>query len=117
MELVVEFSSAVPAGDAPQNFAVLRIGAARVLGELDIVAAAEASRAADLAIVFTGLNAVWDSEGLDRPGVELPHRAFGDARQYPGVTNWPQTVKTATGRQRRLLRFCYSPTLITTLPK
>jgi hypothetical protein len=29
VELVVEFSSAVPAGDAPQNFAVLRIGARR----------------------------------------------------------------------------------------
>ncbi len=74
VELVVEFSSAVPAGDAPQNFAVLRIGAARVLGEPDIVAAVEGARAADLAIVFAGLNAEWDNEGLDRPGIELPHR-------------------------------------------
>ena len=74
VELVVEFSSAVPAGDAPQNFAVLRIGAARVLGEPDIAAAVEAARAADLAIVFAGLNAEWDNEGLDRPGIELPHR-------------------------------------------
>jgi beta-glucosidase len=74
VELVVEFSSAVPAGDAPQNFAVLHIGAARVLGEPDIAAAVEAARAADLAIVFAGLNAEWDNEGLDRPGIELPHR-------------------------------------------
>ena len=74
VELVVEFSSAVPAGDAPQNFAVLRIGAARVLGEPDIATAVEAARAADLAIVFVGLNAEWDNEGLDRPGIELAHR-------------------------------------------
>jgi beta-glucosidase len=53
---------------------VLRVGAARVLGEPDIAAAVEASSAADLAIVFAGLNAEWDSEGLDRPGLELPHR-------------------------------------------
>jgi beta-glucosidase len=74
VEMVVEFSSAVPAGDNSHNFAVLRIGTARVLGEPDIAAAVEASRAADLAIVFAGLNAEWDSEGLDRPGIELPHR-------------------------------------------
>jgi beta-glucosidase len=74
VELVAEFSSAVPAGDAPQNFAVLRIGAARILGEADIAAAVEAARAADMAIVFAGLNAEWDNEGLDRPDIELPHR-------------------------------------------
>jgi beta-glucosidase len=74
VELVVEFSSAVPAGDNSHNFAVLRIGAARVLGEPDIAEAVKASREADLAIVFAGLNAEWDSEGLDRPGIELPHR-------------------------------------------
>ena len=74
VELVVEFSSAVPAGDVPHNFAVLRIGAARVLGEPDIAAAVEAARAADVAIVFAGLNAEWDNEGLDRPGIDLPHR-------------------------------------------
>jgi beta-glucosidase len=74
VELLVEFSSAVPAGDNSHNFAVLRIGAARVLGEPDIATAVEAARAADLAIVFAGLNAEWDCEGLDRPGIELPHR-------------------------------------------
>ena len=74
VELVVEFSSAVPSADLPHHFAVLRVGAARVLGELDIAAAVEAARAADLAIVFAGLNAEWDNEGLDRPGIVLPHR-------------------------------------------
>jgi beta-glucosidase len=28
---------------------------------------------ADIAIVFAGLNAEWDNEGLDRPGLDLPH--------------------------------------------
>jgi beta-glucosidase len=74
VELDVEFSSVVPLGDVPHNFAVLRIGAARVLGEPDIAAAVGAARAADVAIVFAGLDAEWDNEGLDRPGIELPHR-------------------------------------------
>ena len=73
VELVVEFSSAAPGGALPHNFAVLRIGAARVLGEPDIAAAVEAARAADVAIVFAGLNAEWDNEGLDRTGLDLPH--------------------------------------------
>lgn len=73
-ELVVEFSSAVPAADLPHRFAVLRVGASRVLDETDIAAAVDAARAADLAIVFAGLNAEWDNEGLDRPGIDLPHR-------------------------------------------
>ena len=75
-ELTVEFSSVVPLkdGEEPHDFEVLRIGAARVLGEADIAAAVDAGRAADVAIVFAGLNAEWDNEGLDRPGIELPHR-------------------------------------------
>jgi len=52
----------------------LRIGASRLLGEADIAAAVEAARVADVAIVFAGLNAEWDNEGLDRPGIALPHR-------------------------------------------
>jgi beta-glucosidase len=73
LELVVEFSTAVPSGDAPENFAVLRIGAARVLGEPDIAAAVDAARDADVAVVFAGLNAEWDNEGLDRADLDLPH--------------------------------------------
>lgn len=75
-ELVVEFSSVLPAGagEGPRGFAVLRVGAARVLGEDDIAEAVEAARVADVAIVFAGLNGEWDNEGLDRPGIELPHR-------------------------------------------
>lgn len=71
VELVVEFSAAVPG----ERFGVsaLRVGASRVLGEADIAAAVEAARMADIAIVFAGLNAEWDNEGLDRPGIALPH--------------------------------------------
>jgi beta-glucosidase len=71
VELVVEFSAAVPG----ERFGVsaLRVGASRVLGEADIAAAVEAARTAEIAIVFAGLNAEWDNEGLDRPGIALPH--------------------------------------------
>ena len=64
VEIVVEFSS-----DArrARPLAALRVGAGRPLGEADIAQAVEAARAADAAIVFAGLNAEWDNEGLDRP--------------------------------------------------
>lgn len=75
-DLVVEYSTARPtvSSDTPSRFGVLRVGAARLLGEADIAAAVAAARAADTAIVFAGLNAEWDNEGLDRPGIDLPHR-------------------------------------------
>lgn len=69
--IVVEFSSAT---DEPVNIRALRFGASRVLGEADIAAAVEAARGADVAVVFAGLNAEWDNEGLDRTGIALPHR-------------------------------------------
>ncbi|MEY2656176.1 MAG: hypothetical protein RLZZ524_3204, partial [Pseudomonadota bacterium] len=71
VELAIEFSTAVEGG----GFGVhaLRVGASRLLGETDIVAAVEAARAADVAVVFAGLNNEWDNEGLDRPGIALPH--------------------------------------------
>ncbi|CAD5372809.1 Beta-glucosidase [Rubrivivax sp. A210] len=75
VELNLEFCNTPPGGGGPPPaFAVLRVGAARVLGEADIAAAVEAARAADVALVFAGLNAEWDNEGLDRPGMTLPHR-------------------------------------------
>ncbi|RZS52175.1 beta-glucosidase [Sphaerotilus mobilis] len=71
VDLQVEFSTAVAGG----GFGVhaLRVGASRLMGEADIAAAVDAARAADVAIVFAGLNAEWDNEGLDRPGIALPH--------------------------------------------
>lgn len=75
VEIVAEFSAAYPAGCGAQDGVyALRIGASRLLGDSDVAAAVDAARAADLAIVFAGLNAEWDNEGVDRPGIELPHR-------------------------------------------
>ncbi len=70
-ELVVEFSTDTP---EPVPIHALRLGVHRVLGEADIAAAVDAARTADAAIVFAGLNAEWDNEGLDRSGLALPHR-------------------------------------------
>jgi len=69
-EVAIEFSTATP---EPLPIHALRFGAHRMLGEADIVAAVEAARQADIAIVFAGLNGEWDNEGLDRPGMDLPH--------------------------------------------
>ncbi|MEY4755806.1 MAG: hypothetical protein RJA34_704, partial [Pseudomonadota bacterium] len=75
VDIDVEFSSRVPASPgASFQVNALRIGAGRELDETDISQAVQAARAADVAIVFAGLNAEWDNEGLDRPGIDLPHR-------------------------------------------
>ncbi|MEY8878822.1 MAG: glycoside hydrolase family 3 C-terminal domain-containing protein, partial [Leptothrix sp. (in: b-proteobacteria)] len=58
---------------AEKTFYALRVGAARVLDASDVQAAVEVARTADLAIVFAGLNNEWDNEGVDRPGIDLPH--------------------------------------------
>ena len=70
-EIVVEFSTDTA---EPVPIHALRLGVSRVLGEADIAAAVEAARAADVAVVFAGLNGEWDCEGVDRPGIALPHR-------------------------------------------
>ena len=54
-------------------FRALRFGAHRKLDAADIAQAVQAAREADVAIVFAGLNAEWDNEGLDRHSLELPH--------------------------------------------
>lgn len=69
-EVVIEFSTGTPES-TPLH--ALRFGAYRVLGEADIVAAVEAARQSDVAVVFAGLNAEWDNEGLDRNSITLPH--------------------------------------------
>ncbi|MYZ53062.1 glycoside hydrolase family 3 C-terminal domain-containing protein [Malikia spinosa] len=70
-QITIEYSSATP---EPIPLRALRFGAHRVLGEPDIAAAVQAASDADLAVVFAGLNAEWDNEGLDRHGLELPQR-------------------------------------------
>lgn len=70
-QITIEYSSATP---EPIPMRALRFGAHRVLGEPDIAAAVQAAGDADLAVVFAGLNAEWDNEGLDRHSLELPQR-------------------------------------------
>jgi beta-glucosidase len=69
-EITIEYSSQTPE-EVP--FRALRFGAHRMLDATDIADAVEAAGAADVAIVFAGLNAEWDNEGLDRHSLQLPH--------------------------------------------
>jgi beta-glucosidase len=52
----------------------VRVGVARPLGDAALERAVELARTADLALVFVGLNGEWDTEGQDRPDMELPGR-------------------------------------------
>ena len=74
VEIEVEFSNHLGGAGADAAFPVnaLRIGAGRELDESDIAASVALAVSADVAIVFAGLNAEWDCEGLDRPGIALP---------------------------------------------
>ncbi|WP_294764805.1 glycoside hydrolase family 3 C-terminal domain-containing protein [uncultured Rhodoferax sp.] len=70
-KITVEFSTAAP---EKLDINALRFGASRVLDGADIEDAVAAAAAADVAVVFAGLNAEWDNEGLDRTSMDLPHR-------------------------------------------
>ena len=72
--IAVEYSTATPE-DVP--FRALRFGAHRKHSEVDVAEAVQAAREADVAIVFAGLNAEWDNEGLDRRSLALPHGQNG----------------------------------------
>jgi beta-glucosidase len=50
----------------------LRVGMWRPLGEQEIEQAVAQAAAASVAVLFVGLNAEWDSEGADRPHMNLP---------------------------------------------
>ncbi len=54
------------------DLTVLRLGMAYVTGPKEHAAAVAAAREADIALVFAGLSADWDSEGIDRPHLDLP---------------------------------------------
>lgn len=73
LDLVIEFTSGTPdASDLPPVRA-LRFGCHRPLTEVDVDEAVAVAAGSDVAIVFAGLNAEWDNEGLDRPHMQLPH--------------------------------------------
>lgn len=71
VEIYVEYSTNAP--NTERFFQALRIGGTRLLDTLDIEDAVVAAEQADAVIVFAGLNAEWDNEGLDRENINLPH--------------------------------------------
>ena len=52
----------------------LRLGIAAPESDEDLQAAVDLARSADAAIVCVGLNGEWDTEGMDRPHMDLPGR-------------------------------------------
>ncbi|HET6518307.1 MAG TPA: glycoside hydrolase family 3 C-terminal domain-containing protein, partial [Geminicoccaceae bacterium] len=52
----------------------VRVGVARPLGDEAIERAVELARASDVALLFVGLTGEWDTEGQDRPHMDLPGR-------------------------------------------
>jgi beta-glucosidase len=70
-ELTVEYTC--PTGSAFGVRAV-RVGVTRPLGEQELEQAAALAAAADAALVFVGLSGEWDTEGSDRPHMDLVGR-------------------------------------------
>ena len=50
------------------------VGVAPVVGDAEIEEAVALAKESDIALVFAGLNAEWDTEGRDRPNLDLPGR-------------------------------------------
>lgn len=71
-EIRVEWEA--PPHRKDMGLTVLRIGMAPALGPEAIEEAVAIARDADVALVFVGLNGEWDTEGIDRPNLDLPHR-------------------------------------------
>lgn len=65
----VDYRSTTGVMDGIQAF---RVGLLLPLGEEGVKRAEDAAAACDVAIVFVGRTAEWDSEGRDLPGIDLP---------------------------------------------
>ncbi len=68
--ITLELSTASP---EPTPIHAMRLGVHLPLGEAAIAQAVAVAREADVALLFVGLTAEWDNEGLDRPHMDLPH--------------------------------------------
>lgn len=68
--ITVEFASVAP----EMQFAALRVGIERVLGDDAVRRAVELARASDVVLVYAGRSGEWDTEGLDLPNIDLPGR-------------------------------------------
>ena len=69
-EITVEWRS--PEARKGLGLTVLRMGLSPVLGADAMDRAVALAADADAALLFVGLNGEWDSEGKDRPGLDLP---------------------------------------------
>jgi len=70
-EVRVEFAFPPPGA---VSIKALRVGLARPLGDEAVEAAVLAAAQADVAVLFVGLTGEWDSEGNDRPHMDLVGR-------------------------------------------
>ena len=68
-EVVIEFATRA---HATLGLAAFAAGISLPMGQADIDAAARIAAAADVALLFVGRDASWDSEGADLPGITLP---------------------------------------------
>ena len=87
-EIMVEWRS--PGHRQVLNLTVLRAGLSPVVGDEAIEGAVEIARAADVALVFVGLNGEWDAEGKDRPDLTLPGAQDALVRRVAAVN--PKTI-------------------------
>jgi len=82
-EITVEWRS--PDNAKPVGMTVLRVGLSPVVGSEAIERAVALAKSADIALLFVGLNGEWDSEGKDRPNLDLPGGQEELIRRVAGV--------------------------------
>ena len=63
-----------PDGESEVGLKALRLGIARPTGDDELDRAIQLAASADVAVVCVGLNGEWDTEGMDRPNMDLPGR-------------------------------------------
>ncbi len=68
-DLVVEYSS-----NPPARWRTVRLGCSLMLPDDPVATAVDLAAQADVAIIFAGLTKEWESEGFDRPDMELVGR-------------------------------------------
>jgi beta-glucosidase len=75
-DVAIEYSSVLPGdrGTSALGIRALRVGVHRPLGDEAIEQAVQLASAADVALLFVGLNGEWDTEGSDRPHMDLVGR-------------------------------------------
>jgi len=69
--LTVEYTSPPP---GPFGIKAVRLGVSKPLGDQALERAAKLAAASEVAVLFVGLNGEWDTEGQDRPNLDLPGR-------------------------------------------